>query len=335
MDKYDVIGRIGEGAHGYVLHGRRKSDNKEVALKKVSVKKLNEGIPVAILREIKTMQALESMYVMELLDFFPKGAGFVLVTDYMPSGLWEVIHDEENPPSEALMKSYMTMLLKGVRHLHESGIMHRDLKPANLLIGSDGILRIGDFGQARPMWKEKGKVYTQQVATRWYRAPELLYGTKRYNEAIDLWAVGCIFAELIIKKPLFPGETDIDQLALVIKCLGSPNETNWPGHKTLPDYNKISFAPSKPIPWTTLLPGASQSAIDLVKSFVIYNSRKRLPASQALNHQYFSIAPLAINESELPKPPHNHRSELKAREYNSKDEQIYPDELRFLLDTVL
>uniref|UniRef100_A0A224XFJ1 Cyclin-dependent kinase 20 n=1 Tax=Panstrongylus lignarius TaxID=156445 RepID=A0A224XFJ1_9HEMI len=334
MDKYTVLGRIGEGAHGYVLYGKRNRDSKEVALKKVLVKKLSEGIPIPILREIKTMQALESEYVMELLDFFPKGAGFVLVTDFMPSGLWEVIHDEENPPSEALTKSYMAMLLKGVSHLHENGIMHRDLKPANLLIGSDGILRIGDFGQARPMWKEKGKPYTQQVATRWYRAPELLYGTKKYTEAIDLWAVGCIFAELINKKPLFPGETDIDQLAVVIKSLGTPNEVNWPGHSSLPDYNKISFVHSKPIHWTVLVPGANPTSLDLVKSFVMYNSRKRLQANQALNHPYFTTAPLALCETKLPKPPHNHRSDLKARDYGNKAEQDY-QALHFLLDTVL
>uniref|UniRef100_A0A0A9WHZ5 Cyclin-dependent kinase 20 n=1 Tax=Lygus hesperus TaxID=30085 RepID=A0A0A9WHZ5_LYGHE len=336
MENYSVLGRIGEGAHGSVLLGKRKSDEKEVALKKISVKKIEDGIPTAIIREIKTMQVLHNPYVMRLLDHFPKGTGFVLVFDYMPSGLWEMIHDVESSLTESLVKSYMKMLLKGLDHMHKNGIMHRDLKPANLLIGSDGILKIGDFGQARTIWKEKNgkRPYTQQVATRWYRAPELLYGARLYTEAIDLWAVGCIFAEMFLKRPLFQGETDIDQLALVIKCLGTPSEENWPGHAQLPDFNKITFAPSKPQPWDVLLPGVPSSAQNLTKELVKYDSGRRIRPHEALNHKYFFSPPKEIPERDLPRPHHDHRTELKTKDLDGAYFHMFQD-LNFLLDSAL
>ncbi|XP_014240819.1 cyclin-dependent kinase 20-like isoform X1 [Cimex lectularius] len=328
MENYEVIGRIGEGAHGYVLHAKNKTEDKEVALKKVLVKKLEEGIPRLILREIKTMQALECKYIMKLIEYFPQGAGVIMVFDYMPSGLWEMIHDREVELDQPLIKSYMHMLLQGLSYMHENNIMHRDLKPANLLISKEGILKIGDFGQARLLWleKDRGKPYTQQVSTRWYRAPELLYGARKYSEAIDLWAVGCIFAEMFTKSPLFPGETDIDQLALVIKNLGTPTEENWPGHTTLPDFNKISFAPTKAVPWSKQLPDVPATAIDLIKSFVKYNSRKRMTAKEALSHKYFSTPPNQIKEVDLPRPLYDHRLRLKSKDFDfSPPQEIFQD----------
>ncbi|XP_014294399.1 cyclin-dependent kinase 20 [Halyomorpha halys] len=331
MDDYMMIKRIGEGAHGYVLHAKCKETSKEVALKKVLVKRKEKGLPNEIIREIKTLQAVDCRYVMKLLDFFSKGSGFILVFDYMPSGLWEMLNDEHIKLSEGQLKTYMQMLLQGVSYLHENRIMHRDLKPANLLIGQDGILRIADFGQARPFLKDGVKCYTPQVSTRWYRAPELLYGSRKYTEALDLWAVGCIVAEAFNKMPLFPGETDIDQLALVIRSLGSPTEENWPGHTKLPDFNKISFKQSPPLPWEKLLPFVNKDTREFIKAFIKYDANKRLTAKQALKHPFFSSDPLPATENEMPIPPYDHRTLVNGNMYENHDEELF-EELSRLID---
>ncbi|XP_039283423.1 cyclin-dependent kinase 20 isoform X2 [Nilaparvata lugens] len=319
MDNYSVEGRVGEGAHGLVLMAKHLPTGKQVALKKVLLKKIDDGIPNSVVREIKALQELDCKFVMKLLDFFPHGMGFILVFDFMPSGLWEMIHDMDNKLEEGQIKSYMQMLLKGVEYLHNHSIMHRDLKPANLLVSANGILRIADLGLSRVVWPTANRTrpYSHQVATRWYRAPELLYGARTYSYAIDLWAVGCILAELNNSSPLFPGETDIDQLAIVLRGLGTPTESIWPGLTNLPDYNKISFPPARPLPWSTLLPDSSPVLVDLAKHLLVYDADKRLTASQALEHCYLFTAPLPVPLSEMPHPPSDHRQRLKTREISS------------------
>ena len=130
-----------------------------------------------------------------------------------------------------------------------------------------------------------------QVATRWYRAPELLYGSRDYTEGVDLWAVGCILGELLNNCPLFPGENDIDQLGIVIRNLGSPTEQSWPGVGNLPDYSKITFPDTSGIAYTDMVPEATPGAVDLLSNLVIYDSSKRLLAKKALKHHFFYELP--------------------------------------------
>ncbi|XP_013907887.1 PREDICTED: cyclin-dependent kinase 20-like [Thamnophis sirtalis] len=137
---------------------------------------------------------------------------------------------------------------------------------------------------------------------RWYRAPELLYGARKYDEGVDLWAVGCIFAELLNNSPLFPGENDIEQLCCVLRVLGTPNQKTWPEITELPDYNKISFKEKQPIPLEQVVPDASPQAVQLLKEFLVYPSKQRMQAAQALLHPYFFTPPLPAHHSELPIP---------------------------------
>ncbi|GBM37619.1 Cyclin-dependent kinase 20 [Araneus ventricosus] len=227
MDQYSVIGRIGEGAHGIVLKAKHKLTDAIVALKKIPLKNLDEGIPCVTLREIKALQQMNNENIVKFNDVFSYGAGVVLVFEYMPTDLSILLRDTENPLTDSQIKAYLIMLLKGVSYCHNLGIMHRDLKPANLLISSSGHLKIADFGQADLCGKER-QSYSHQVATRWYRSPELLYGSRSYDEGVDLWAVGCIFGEMLNKFPLFRGENDIEQLCLVLQTLGTPSEEVWP-----------------------------------------------------------------------------------------------------------
>jgi len=308
MEQYSIFGRIGEGAHGIVFKAKNTETGAVVALKKVPLRRLDDGIPNTALREIKALQEIEeSPYVVRLRNVFPHGTGFVLVFDYMLSDLSEVIRNSEKPLTDGQIKSYMLMLLKGVSFIHQQGIMHRDLKPANLLISRTGHLKIADFGLARVYEKDADRLYSHQVATRWYRAPELLYGARRYDESVDLWAVGCIFGELLNNSPLFPGENDIEQLWYVLRLLGTPSADSWPEMVALPDYNKISFSACEPVPFKQIVPDAAPDAVDLLASFLVYSSAQRLPAGKALHHAYFFTEPLPAHHSELPIPQRQRR----------------------------
>ncbi|XP_067142732.1 cyclin-dependent kinase 20-like isoform X1 [Centruroides vittatus] len=318
MNDYNVLGRIGEGAHGVVMKARRIANGSVVALKVVPFKKLENGISCVVIREIKTLQQIQHENVVELLDVFPHGSGIVLVFEYMPTDLSVLLRDADHPLLESQIKSYMQMLLKGVAYCHSHGILHRDLKPANLLIGSLGHLKIADFGQARLFEREGDRLYSHQVVFRWYRAPELLYGALKYDEGVDLWAVGCIFGEMLNRFPLFRGENDIEQLCLVLRALGTPTEENWPGLTELPDYNKIMFPNYTPMNFEELIPEASADALELLKSFLVYNSKKRLAADQALIHEYFFMHPLPSCRCKLPKPG-NHK---QASNVNTSFDQI-------------
>ncbi|XP_007507757.1 cyclin-dependent kinase 20 isoform X8 [Monodelphis domestica] len=188
MDQYSILGRIGEGAHGIVFKAKHVETGETVALKKVALRRLEDGIPNQALREIKALQEIEdNQYVVKLKAVFPHGAGFVLAFEFMLSDLSEVIRHGKRPLAPAQVKAYMQMLLKGVAFCHANNIVHRDLKPANLLISSSGQLKIADFGLARVFSHEGDRLYSHQVATRWYRAPELLYGARQYGEGVDLW----------------------------------------------------------------------------------------------------------------------------------------------------
>ncbi|ESO08896.1 hypothetical protein HELRODRAFT_74648 [Helobdella robusta] len=303
MDQYKILGRIGEGAHGVVFKAKHVESGDLVALKKVPLKKIEEGIPNTALREIKALQEIdEHENVVKLREVLPQGMGFVLVFEYMLSDLSEVIKNYEQPLTEAQIKSYMVMLLKGVAFCHQNNIMHRDLKPANLLISSSGLLKIADFGLARVFQNHADRLYSHQVATRWYRSPELLFGARKYREGVDLWAVGCIFGEMINCSPLFPGETDIEQICCVLRILGTPNENSWPEKSDLPDYNKISFPDYPAVPFENVLPDASTDALGLLQKFLVYSSSKRIAAKEALLHPYFFTHPLPSHHSELPIP---------------------------------
>uniref|UniRef100_A0A8C6PWU2 Cyclin-dependent kinase 20 n=1 Tax=Nothobranchius furzeri TaxID=105023 RepID=A0A8C6PWU2_NOTFU len=270
MEQYSIQGRIGEGAHGIVFKAKHIETGETVALKKVALRRLEDGIPNQALREIKALQEIEdNQYVVKLKDVFPHGTGFVLVFDFMLSDLSEVIRNHQRPLTPAQVKGYMMMLLKGVAFLHRNNIMHR---------------------------------VSALLTHTWYRAPELLYGARKYDEGVDLWAVGCIFGELLNSSPLFPGENDIEQLCCVLRVLGTPTRDSWPEIAELPDYNKITFKENPAIPLEEIVPDTPPQAIDLLYRFLVYPSRQRCSAKQALLHPYFFTPPLPAHHSELPIP---------------------------------
>ncbi|XP_059470396.1 cyclin-dependent kinase 20-like [Neocloeon triangulifer] len=312
MDQYKALGHIGEGAHGVVTRAVHKATGKDVAMKKLYLRRPDEEVPIQILREIKLLQKVQCKYVIKLLEVLPQGICFVLVFEYMPTGLAEMIKDPQSPLTEAQIKRYLEMLLQGVEYLHSQYIMHRDLKPANLLISYKGVLKIADLGQARlfDLKANEKRPYSHQVASRWYRAPELLYGAKIYTEAVDIWAVGCIFGEMLNRAPLFRGASDIEQLCVVQRMMGTPSTRDWPELETLPDYNKITFTPMKALPFEKIIPNCSSSTLDLTKKFIVYNPSLRISAKKALEHKYFFSMPLPCPMPDMPKPFDGHREKF-------------------------
>ncbi|KAL3205425.1 hypothetical protein MRX96_011312 [Rhipicephalus microplus] len=302
MENYKTLGWIGEGAHGVVMKARCSLTGRVVAVKKIPHRgTADNSLPCATLREIKAIQHLEHENVVRLLEVVASSSGVLLVFELLCCNLSTLIHNPERPLGEAHVKCCMRMLLCGLEHCHSMGILHRDLKPTNVLVNSEGILKLADFGLA--CLDSRDREHSSGVATRWYRAPELLYGAQRYGPGIDLWALGCVFAEMLNGSPLFRGESDIEQLCLVIKALGTPDEQVWPGVRELPDYHKISFSESAGVPWRTLLPDVSKHARDLVRAFVCYDPERRMTCSKALLHSFFWSEPLPSRPSELPVPP--------------------------------
>ncbi|KAG5885561.1 Cyclin-dependent kinase 20 [Gonioctena quinquepunctata] len=279
MNNYKILGRAGEGAHGFVFKGLDLRDKSIVALKKITVNP-NFGIPKNVMREMCVLRVLCYKNIVKLVEITCVGSSVVLVMEYLPWSLADVLKKTEIKLTLPQIKTYAKMVLNGVNFMHQNHIMHRDLKPANLLISKKGVLKIADFGLARIYDTKKSRLYSHQVATRWYRAPELLYGSKTYNLSVDMWSVGCIIAEMISGQPLFPGETDIEQLAIVLGTLGTPNEEVWPGLTQLPDYNKIAFSHSFPKSWSIILPTADEASLQLISKILIYDENKRLNAKK-------------------------------------------------------
>lgn len=282
-----------------------------VAIKKIKMKKdsFGQGVQVTTLREIKLLQELRHENLIELLDVYHHKRNLYLVFDYMQSDLDQIIklvHKGRMMMSPADIKSYLQMALKALAYIHANSVLHRDIKLDNLLIAEDGTLKLADFGLSRAFGSPDRQL-TVQVFARAFRAPELLYGLKKsrvqYGPAVDVWAMGCLFGQLLLrdKDPLFPGNSDLDQLGKIFALLGTPTEETWPDVTSLPTY--IEFTAVNPKPLAAAFPKVDADALDLLGKFLMLDPNKRISAEQALNHVYFMSAPAPTPKERLPCMP--------------------------------
>ncbi|OAF70055.1 Cell cycle-related kinase, partial [Intoshia linei] len=284
----------------------------------------NEEIDINLFREIKVLQQMDKhQNIVELLDVFVHGSCFVLVFELMYVDLASLIRFYKVQLSESQVKTYSLMIFKGIDYVHSLNIIHRDLKPSNLLLTPKGILKIADFGLARISQKKLSdkRTYSHQVATRWYRSPELLYGARKYGNGVDYWAIGCIMAEMINFSPLFKGENDIDQLCTVLHTMGTPTIKEWPEMINLPDYNKISFMESKGVPMHVLIPEASDKLIHLIQNLLKYNPKHRLNSSEALIHPCFFSIPIPETMQNMETPLNHCKMEKQRKDSKNKNRQ--------------
>ncbi|VCW76767.1 unnamed protein product, partial [Gulo gulo] len=225
-----------------VYRAKNKKTDEIVALKQLKMEKEKEGLLITSLREINTILKTQHPIIITVREIV-MGSNMdkiYIVINYVEHDLKSLMETMKQPFLPGEVNTLMIQLLWGVKHLHDNWILHWDLKTSNLLLSHAGILKVGDFGLARE-YGSPLKACTPVVVTLWYRAPELLLGTKEYSTAVDMWLVGCIFGELLTQKPLFPGKSEIDQINKVFKDLGTPSEKIWPGYNDLPAVKKMTF----------------------------------------------------------------------------------------------
>ena len=228
---------IGEGTYGVVYKARVRSTGEILALKHIRLEQEEEGVPSTAIREISLLKELRHENIVKLVDVVHLEKKLYLVFEYLDLDLKK--HMDSSPHisnDRMVIKGYVYQMCAGIAFCHSHRVLHRDLKPQNLLIDTEtNSLKLADFGLARA-FAIPLRAYTHEVVTLWYRAPEILLGAKQYSTPVDVWSIGCIFAEMINQSPLFPGDSEIDQLFKIFRGLGTPDDSVWPEVSQLPDY---------------------------------------------------------------------------------------------------
>ncbi|XP_059172768.1 cyclin-dependent kinase 11B-like isoform X2 [Physella acuta] len=317
VEEFNCLNRIEEGTYGVVYRALDKKTDEIVALKRLKMEKEKEGFPITSLREINTLLKAQHENIVTVREIVV-GSNMdkiYIVMDFVEHDLKSLMENMKNPFLVGEVKTLLKQLLRAVRHLHDNWILHRDLKTSNLLLSHKGILKVGDFGLARE-YGSPLKPYTPIVVTLWYRAPELLLGCKEYTTHIDMWSVGCIFAEFLLMKALWPGKSEIDQINKIFKDLGTPTEKIWPGVTELPGMKKVQFNEN---PYNAVRNRFGSYLTDhgfnLLNRFFAYDPEKRITAEEALEHEYFRESPLPVDPSMFPTWPA--RSEQTRKHANS------------------
>mmetsp|Transcript_6745 Transcript_6745/g.11630 ORF Transcript_6745/g.11630 Transcript_6745/m.11630 type:complete len:326 (-) Transcript_6745:129-1106(-) len=280
---------VGEGTYGAVYKGRCTQTGRTVAVKKMKSAHEEEGVPSTAIREVAVLKGAEHPNIVKLLDVYCTLGSVQLVFEFVDMNLKEHMRMHSNSLGSASICNFALQLTRGIHFLHTHRIIHRDLKPQNLLVSSDKILKVADFGMARAFSLPIPK-YTHEVVTTWYRAPEILFGAQEYALPVDQWSIGCIFGEMGAGTALFRGDSEIDTIFQIFQKLGTPSDAEWPGLSKLPDF-KPTFPQWRRVPWSNIRSIASAlgpRGTQLLDEFLHYDPRRRISARQALSHAYFT-----------------------------------------------
>ena len=294
-----------------------------VAIKKIKVNaEYRDGLSMDAIREVKYLQELSHPNIIALHSVFSsKNQNLNLVLEYLPLGDLEMlIKDSEGIRyGTAEVKAWMGMLGRAVWFCHENFILHRDIKPNNLLIAADGEIKLADFGLARS-FSDPYRPMTFQVITRWYRPPELLFGARYYSGTVDVWSMGLVFAELILRTPFVPGNTDLHQLELICQAIGTPSEENWPGVSKLEGFMRFEKATAQPVRrkdyYLSSFGTVGSVGVDLLMSMLVLDPRKRITSHEVLEHNWWTSEPRPTSKDDLPKKgggPEKMGDDLKRR----------------------
>mmetsp|Transcript_50954 Transcript_50954/g.125220 ORF Transcript_50954/g.125220 Transcript_50954/m.125220 type:complete len:299 (-) Transcript_50954:50-946(-) len=286
MDRYQRLEKIGEGTYGVVYKAKDQVTQQTIALKKIRLEQEDEGVPSTAIREISILKELQHPNIVKFLDVVHSSNKLYLVFEFLDQDLKRFMDSQPSGPLDMnTVKSYLYQLLSGIQFCHARRVLHRDLKPQNLLIDNQGALKLADFGLARAFGIPV-RHYTHEVVTLWYRAPEVLLGARKYSTPVDIWSIGCIFAEMVMRQPLFPGDSEIDELYKIFRALGTPNEESWPGVHELPDY-RTNFPnwPQRHI--SQSVRNLDEVGLDLLSAMLVYDPSRRISARTALQHKFF------------------------------------------------
>ncbi|PCH36736.1 Pkinase-domain-containing protein [Wolfiporia cocos MD-104 SS10] len=319
--EYQFVKELGQGAYGCVVAAKHRRSGEGCAIKKITNINTKRILTKRCLREIKLLhhfrghKNITCLYDMDIV--FRQDGNFdevYLYEELMEADLHAIIRSQQ-PLSDAHFQSFIYQTLCGLKFIHSANVLHRDLKPGNLLVNADCELKICDFGLARGYSPAANGgtgaaknaanqgFMTEYVATRWYRAPEIMLSFANYGPAIDVWSVGCILAELLAGKPIFKGRDYVDQLNQILHYLGTPSEDTLRrvGSPRAQDY--IRSLPIKPrVPFQTLFPRANPLAIDLLSQLLHFDPARRITCEQALNHPYLQVWHDPADEPVCPTP---------------------------------
>jgi len=305
--------QVGEGTFGEVFKAKELDTGDVVALKKIRMRNEKEGFPITAIREIKLLRDLDQENIIKLKevvssreeDVGRKGDVYI-VFEFMEHDLMGLQDTAKCDFTLPMIKCFAKQLLTGLHFCHKRNIMHRDIKGANLLISKQGVLKLGDFGLSRSFVSgDANYKYTNRVVTLWYRAPELLLGATNYGPEIDNWSAGCIIAELLMKKAIFPGRDEREQIDKVFSICGSPTEARWPGVTSLPLYHSLSEQQRDPTKYPDRLSQhltryrLGSNAASLLSSLLNINPQTRMKAHEALDHDWFWEDPLPCEPERL------------------------------------
>ena len=314
-DAYERLDKIGQGTYSNVYRARDLKTGKTVAVKKVRFDNFQPESVRFMAREIMILRKLNHPNVMKLEGIITSrlSCTIYLVFEYMEHDLAGLLSCPQAKFTDSQIKCLMKQLLSGLGHCHSRGIMHRDIKCSNILVNNDGVLKIADFGLAYFTKPKNKQPLTSRVVTLWYRPPELLLGSTSYCETVDLWSVGCVFAELFIGRPILKGRNEVEQLHKIFKLCGSPADDYWKTSK-LP--LATMFKPQQPYESTLdeRCKEFPKGAVGLIEMLLSVEPHKRGSAASALNSEYFNIKPYACEPSSMPKFPPNKEIDAKARD---------------------
>ncbi|XP_005073766.1 serine/threonine-protein kinase ICK [Mesocricetus auratus] len=300
MNRYTTIKQLGDGTYGSVLLGRSIESGELIAIKKMK-RKFYSWEECMNLREVKSLKKLNHANIVKLKEVIRENDHLYFIFEYMKENLYQLIKERNKLFPESAIRNIMYQILQGLAFIHKHGFFHRDLKPENLLCMGPELVKIADFGLAREI--RSRPPYTDYVSTRWYRAPEVLLRSTNYSSPIDVWAVGCIMAEVYTLRPLFPGASEIDTIFKICQVLGTPKKTDWPEGYQLSSAMNFLWPQCIPNNLKTLIPNASSEAIQLLRDMLQWDPKKRPTASQALRYPYFQIGhPLGSITQDSGKP---------------------------------
>ncbi|KAL4130015.1 hypothetical protein PRIC2_006021 [Phytophthora ramorum] len=294
---FEYVKTIGSGAYGVVISATDSKTGKTLAVK--NIQRAFDDLTDAkrIVREIKLMRHLNHKCVLGVEDIFEplalsKFEDVYIVSQLMATDLHRVIYSR-HALSDEHIAFFMYQMLCAMKYVHSANVIHRDLKPSNVLVNANCELKICDFGLARGVFPEEELELTEYVVTRWYRAPEIMLGCMKYTREVDVWSMGCIFAEMMSRKPLFPGQDYIDQLHLIMNALGAPNDqelyflTNARARKFMnAEFQKRGPNPTKPL--AHMFTDSPPDALDLLQKMLVIDPNKRISVDEALAHPYMA-----------------------------------------------
>ncbi|CAJ1978436.1 unnamed protein product [Sphenostylis stenocarpa] len=291
----EVLKLLAVGSYGRVFQCRDLETGALVAMKQIRIMGTWQGVPAPSIREVSFLMELDHNNIVKLLKVGISDKRYVnLVFEHLDCDLHDYIQSSPFPRDALTIKSFMYQMLSAVEFCHSRKILHRDLKPKNVLMDqSRRLIKLADFGLARECRDDI--LYTEKLGTAWYRAPEILCDDQRYSTPVDVWAAGCIFAEMVTGQPLFQAINSRDELEAIFRLLGTPTEETWSGiTELLP--NLHLYPNFDPLGLEVLVLGLDRNGLNLLSRMLCMDPRKRISAAAALHHAYFKEVNLILGE---------------------------------------